>query len=129
MQCNDRFVAVDVPVYQALHQLVALGVEPTVGVGLRHAVGELSVAEIVVGRHGDPGRTAQAGFRGVIPVDVKLPGVDAIVIEYLVQLRAPRGHDDVGCARRWQRLPVDVGIVEEIDAVDDEALLGCCQTL
>ena len=40
-----------------------------------------------------------------------------------MQLRAARGENHVGCPLWWQCLPVEIGVIEKVHAVDDDALL------
>ena len=53
MHGDDRLAVAHVAVNEPRHDLVALRVEPPLGARLRHAVGELPVAQVVVRRDGD----------------------------------------------------------------------------
>src|SRR4029453_18808439 len=58
MNPKDRLRAADASINEARHDLVALRVEPAIGAGLRYAVFELTAAEIVVRRDGNPLRSS-----------------------------------------------------------------------
>src|SRR5204862_6508214 len=51
---DDRLVAHDLAVYESLHDLVALHVEPAFGTGLRHAARQLAVTQVVIRRNTAP---------------------------------------------------------------------------
>ena len=76
------------PVDEPRHDLVALRVEPPLGARLRHAVRELAAAQVVIRRDGDLHGPVQLRLRRIVPVDVELPHVDAVVLDDLLQLRA-----------------------------------------
>src|SRR5438552_6789470 len=59
----------------------------------------------------------------VLPVNVKSPDKDSIVLENLLQLCAACRHHDIRLTRRRQSLAVDIRVVEKIRAVNDDALL------
>ena len=121
---DDGLLGADPPVHDARHQLVALRVEASLGARLRHAAREPPVAEVVVGCHGHLHRAGERRLRRVVPVDVEGPCKEAIVPHDLPELRAAGGEDDVRRAG-WRKLPaVEIGVVEKVHAVDDDALLG-----
>jgi hypothetical protein len=117
-------VVPDSPVDELLHDFVALRVELAFGIGLRDTTRQLSIAEVVIGHNLDLKGTICLRIRGVIPVDVNVPEVDAVVIEDLPELRAPSRHHDIRRSRSRQFLAIDVGVVQEIHAVNDNALFG-----
>src|SRR5262245_58919177 len=55
---------------------------------------------------------------------MKLPGHDYIVFENLIQLSPARRHHDVRSSAWRQPVPVEIGVVEEVYPVDDDALFG-----
>src|SRR5579863_4616184 len=121
---DDRLVSTDSAVDESLHDLVGLHIEAALGSGLRDAARQLPIAQVVVWRNTDLARTIGFSIRRTVPIDVNLPEVDAIVIEDLFELCAPCRHHDVWCPRRRQFLAINVGVVEKIHAIDDDALLG-----
>ena len=123
MDRNQGFVVAEIAIDEALHDLVALRIEADCGVGLRHAAGQLAVAEIVVRRHRNLDSLGEPGLRRVVPIDVKLVRVDSVVLQNLPQLAAAGGHQDIGSAGGRQTLAVQVGVIEEIHALHDDALL------
>src|SRR5258707_5300617 len=68
--------------------------------------------------------TGDLRVRGIVPIDAKLPHEDRVVFHDLFQLRAAGRYHDVWRARRRQTLAVDVGVVQEVCAVDDDTLFG-----
>src|SRR5215469_12074691 len=120
---DDGLLFADPAVDQALHELVALHVQPDVSAGLRDAVRQLAIAKIMIGRdrnfHGPVG----ARLRGVAPVDVDFPEVDSVVLEDFFELPASSGQHDVGRAGGRDLLAVDIGVVQEIYTLDHKALL------
>ena len=74
---RSPIVAVDQPG----HDLVALGVEPPLGARLRHAVRQLTAAQVVIGRDANLRRAGQLVFAGSVPVHVELPHIDPVVID------------------------------------------------
>ena len=121
---DNRFLVADSPIDDAGHELVALRVEPAVGAGLWHAVSQLAVTEVAIRRDGDPRRSFQTGLRHVFPVREELPRDDRIGGEVLPELRAAGCQHDVRRAPGGQPRAVEVGVVQEVDVVDDEALLA-----
>ena len=99
-------------------------VEPPIDSRLGDAVGQLAVAQVVIRRDTDFLRAGDPGIGRILPVDVELPCVDGFGFENPIQLRSAGCHHDVRRARRRKRCPVDVGVVQEVDVLDDEALFG-----
>jgi hypothetical protein len=124
VQHHDRLEPVAVAVDDAVHELVALGVEPRGAARLRHALRELAVAEEVVGRHGDLRRTGESRLGRVVEVDVELVAVDTVILEDAAQLIAAGGEEVLGLRGRREALAVEVGGLHEADRGDDDALLG-----
>src|SRR5207247_9481957 len=83
-----------------------------------------AVARIMYRRYCDLLRPGERRVRGVGPIDGESPGVNAVVSEDAVQLCAPGREYDVRGTGRWQRLAVEIGVVQKIHAIDDHALLG-----
>ena len=121
---DNRLAVANSPVDESRHDLVALRIEAAIGPWLRDAVGQLSVTEIPIRRDGDAFRPRQRGLRGVLPVHVKAPRHHRVVFEDLLQLGAARRNHDVGSAGWREALAVDVGVVQEVHTVDDQALFG-----
>ncbi len=69
-------------------------------------------------------RSGDSGVRWGLPIHVELPGVDGVVLHDLFQLRAAGGHHNVGCSGGRQSSAIDIGVIEEVDIVDDDALFG-----
>ena len=124
MRAHERFAIPDSPVDETRHELVALGIEPTIGARLRHTVGELPVAEVMIGCDRNSLRSRDGRLFRMRPVNMELPHVDDAVGEERVQLPAAGGDHDVRRAGGRKCLAVDVGIVQEVDVLHDDALLG-----
>ena len=124
MHRDQRLAAADVSVDQPRHDLVALRVETAIHAGLRHAVRELAAAQVAIRRHVDLPWASQRGVGRPRPVHVHLPHVEPVVVEVVVKLRAAGGQHQVRRPGGRQRGAVEVGRVQEVDAVDDHALLG-----
>src|SRR4030095_7122669 len=50
---DERFAVAEIAINRPRHDLVALRVELSLGAWLRHAIGELSVTQVVIRRDGD----------------------------------------------------------------------------
>src|SRR5579863_3660105 len=92
---ENRFVAAYVAIDQALDQLVALRIEAPLRLRLRNATAQLPVAQIMIRRDRYFFRGGDGGFRGILPVDMDLIEVDAVVLKDFSELRAAGGHHDV----------------------------------
>ena len=86
MQRDDGLVIAEIAIHQPLHDLVALRIEFAVGAGLRYAVGQLAAAQVVIGRDGDLSGARDRGLRQRLPIDVKLPEVNPVVLEHFLEL-------------------------------------------
>src|SRR5215471_19261831 len=98
MDGNNRLMASHSAVDQSGHELVTLSIKPALGTPLRNAIGQLSAAQILIGRYGNSHRTRDAGVCRTVPVNMEFPGIDTIVPQDVLQLRPTCRHHDVGCA-------------------------------
>ena len=126
---SDPLVVTNFAIDEPLHELVSLSVEARGGSWLRDAFGELSVAEVVVWGDVDLPHGADGGLAWIDPVDVEFIDVDAVVGEMIVELGTSGGDHDVRRAGWWKIVSINVGVVEEVDAIEEDALLGGGQSL
>src|SRR5678815_419255 len=85
VHCDDGLVVPDPAIHEARHDLVTLRVEPPIDPGLRHAVRELAVAQVVVWRDRNPRGACDLRSRRVLPIDAERPDVEARVLHHLLQ--------------------------------------------
>src|SRR5882724_951531 len=64
------------------------------------------------------------GVRRILPIHMKLPNQDRIVLHHFLQLRAARSHDDVRRSLRRKFLPIQICVIQKIHAVNDHALFA-----
>jgi hypothetical protein len=62
MHTDDRLLGPNAAIHQPGHDLVALRVESAIGTWLRHAIGQLAVAQIPIWRHGNAQRPLEPRF-------------------------------------------------------------------
>ena len=124
MQRNDRLDITHAPVDDAVHEFVALCVETASRVRLRDAARKLAVAEVVIWGDRNLRRACQFRLRRIVPVHVKRPVVDAVVVEDFLQLRATGGENQIRRACRRQSPSVEVRGIEEVHVLHDDALLS-----
>ena len=68
-------------------------------------------------------RPGQPRLAGIVPVHGEFPGVNPVILEDLIQLRAARRHHDLGHTGLGQLVSIDVSGVQEAHTVYDPALL------
>ena len=122
---DDRLAIAELAIHEPRHDFVALRVEPALGAGLRHAVGELPTAQILIRRDGDlvgPGDASSSPD----PSSPRRTSTHTCrrLRARLLSCAPPVAITMFGAPRGGSALPVEVGVVEEVDAVDDDALLG-----
>ncbi len=133
VHADDRLLIADAAVDEARHDLVALRIEPSFDARLRHAVGELTVAQIVIRRDRDALRTFESrswrfacpGRRRRVPVreDTSTRRI-ALSSNTFFNCVPPAAIITFGAPRGGSSRAVEVGVVEEVDVVDHEALLA-----
>ena len=70
MRDHQRRMLAEVPVREPLHQFVTLRVKATGCSGLRHAIAQLPVAQVVIGRDRDLPWRRQDSLRWITPVHI-----------------------------------------------------------
>jgi hypothetical protein len=78
----------------------------------------------VIWSHGDLLRAGDFGVGRILPINVKLPDKDSVILEDILQLRAASRHHNVRSARRRKPLAINVRVVQEIHSANDDALLA-----
>src|SRR5262245_46028458 len=78
----------------------------------------------MVRRDGDFFGTYDSRHSRIFPINVEFPPIDPVVFEYSFQLRSTASHHDVWRAGRGQLLSIKIGIVQEVDAINDHALFS-----
>src|SRR5258707_13938602 len=95
MDGNDRLVIADSSIDKPGYNLVALGVQAAISAWLGHATRELPITQIMIRSDADFLGANNFCVRRILPIHMKLPNQDRIVLHYLLQLRAARSHDDI----------------------------------
>lgn len=113
-----------VAIHHTRHHFVALCIEAHLGAGLRHTAGQLTTAQILIGLDRNLRDGCQSRLRRVRPVHMKIPHIHAIVIHIPHELGSTRGEHGIGRTGWRQTCAIKIRIVEEVDAVDDDALFG-----
>src|SRR5215510_6369465 len=113
MHCNDRTVITQPSINKSRHDLVALRIKSPFTSWLRHTVSELTAAEILILRHRNLLQRNHVCVGWVLPIDMKLPGIDRVSLQNLVELRAASRHHDVRRAPWRKFLAVEVSVVQK----------------
>src|SRR6185503_16548262 len=78
MHSEKRLAIIDPPIHEPRHDLVALRVESRLRPRLRHAVRQLSIAQVMIGRYDDLLWPGYRRLRRILPIDVEFPDIDAV---------------------------------------------------
>src|SRR5262249_12630 len=121
---DERFATRNLAIDEPRHDLVALRVEPPIRARLRHAVRELSATQVMIRSHGDFFRADDFRVGGILAINLELPDEDSVILENIFQCRTASRHYDVRRSARRQSLAINVRVVQEINSVNDDALLA-----
>src|SRR5437899_610310 len=114
MDGDNRFLFAEASIYEPRHYLVALGIQSPLRSRLRHAIGKLSIAKVVIRSYRNFLRSGQLRVCGIRPIYVELPCVDSVVFEDLFELRSAGGHHDIWSAFRGKLFAIEVRIIQEV---------------
>jgi len=70
-----------------------------------------------------PLRAIHSRVGWIHPIDVKVPKEDHVVLQDILKLRTAGCHHYVRRARGRQIVAIDVGVIQKLYAVDNDALL------